>query len=511
MRISLQDTALTILSGLLLALAFSSYNVGAIAWVAFLPVFYAIQDKEGFAPFRLGLLWGVSFFSGALYWISYAAVIYGHIPWILGALVTLLLAFVLSLYTALFFQLVSCFFKRAGFYLLFGLPSVWIFIELLRGRLFTGFPWASLGYSQHKFITLIQIADIFGIYGISFLVMMVNALLFIFLQKLRKEGVPYKETAVVVLLLGCSIIYGHYRVIGIEDNLKEWQTLKVGIVQGNIDQAQKWDPGYREKTVSIYKELSATGFEDANKVELMVWPETATPFYIQSDERYFPIINNMVKEQSFYLLTGSPAYREKDGEYEYFNSAFLFSPEDKEPGRYDKVHLVPFGEYVPLKRFLPFVRKMVDGVGDFSPGREVVNLSIPESKFGVLICYEAIFPDLVRKFVNKGAGFLVNITNDAWYGKTSAPFQHLAQAAIRSVENRVYLVRAANTGISAFVDPLGRVISESGLFTRETMKGEIRINSNGSKTFYTKYGDLFAWLCGFIAVAALLCSRRKSK
>ncbi|MEE8423054.1 MAG: apolipoprotein N-acyltransferase, partial [Thermodesulfobacteriota bacterium] len=492
MRINIQDVVLTILSGLLLALAFSSYNIGAIAWVAFLPVFYALKDKAGFSPFLIGLIWGVSFFSGALYWISYAAVIYGHIPWILGALVTLLLAFVLSLYTAIFFQWVSCFFKKAGFVLLFGLPAVWVFLEFLRGRLFTGFPWASLGYSQHKFITLIQIADVTGIYGLSFLVMMVNTRLFIFFQRLKKEGVPYKETAVVVLLLGCSIIYGRYRMTDIEDNLKGWETLKVGIVQGNIDQAQKWDPGYREKTVRIYKELSETGFEDADRVELMVWPETATPFYIQSDRRYLPVINNMVREQSFYLLTGSPAYREKDGDYEYFNSAFLFSPEDKEVGRYDKVHLVPFGEYVPMKRFLPFVRKMVDGVGDFSPGREVMNLSIPESKFGVLICYEVIFPDLVRKFVNKGAGFLVNITNDAWYGKTSAPFQHLAQAAIRSVENRVYLVRAANTGISAFVDPLGRVISQSGLFTREVMKGEIRINSNGSKTFYTKYGDLFA-------------------
>ena len=436
MRISLQDIALTILSGVLLSVAFSSYNLGVIAWFAFLPVFYAMQDKEGFAPFRLGLLWGVSFFSGALYWISYAAVFYGHIPWILGALVTLLLAFVLSLYTAFFFQLVACFFKRAGFYLLFGLPSIWIFLELLRGRLFTGFPWASLGYSQHKFITLIQIADIFGIYGISFLVMMVNALLFIVLQKLRKEGVPYKETVAVALLLGCSIIYGHYRMTDIGDNLKEWQTLKVGIVQGNIDQGQKWDPSYREKTVSIYKELSTTGFEGTNRVKLMVWPETATPFFIQSDDRYSPLINNMVREQSLYLLTGSPAYREKDGDYEYYNSAFLFSPEGNETGRYDKVHLVPFGEYVPLKKFLPFVRKMVDGVGDFSPGREIMNLSIPESKFGVLICYEAIFPDLVRKFVNKGAGFLVNITNDAWYGKTSAPFQHLAQSAIRSVRKQ---------------------------------------------------------------------------
>ena len=354
MRINIQDVVLTILSGLLLALAFSSYNIGAIAWVAFLPVFYALKDKAGFSPFLLGLIWGVSFFSGALYWISYAAVFYGHVPWILGALVTLLLAFVLSLYTALFFQWVSCFFKRGGFVLLFGLPSVWVFLEFLRGRLFTGFPWASLGYSQHKFITLIQLADVAGIYGISFLVMVVNALLFIFFQKLRKEGIPYKEIAVVAVLLGCSIIYGRNRVTDIENNLNEWRTLKVGIVQGNIDQPQKWDPGYREKTVRIYNKLSTTEFEGANKVELMVWPETATPFFIQSDRRYLPVINNMVREQSFYLLTGSPAYREKDGESEYFNSAFLFSPEEKEPGRYDKVHLVPFGEYVPMKRFLSF-------------------------------------------------------------------------------------------------------------------------------------------------------------
>jgi apolipoprotein N-acyltransferase len=508
---SLKDIALTILSGLLLSLAFSSYNISVVAWIAFLPVFLTVKNKKGIVPFLLGLIWGIAFFAGSLYWITHAAVYYGNMPWILGILSTLLLALILSFYTALFFLGSTSLLKRPGFYLLLGLPSLWVFLELLRARLFTGFPWVSLGYSQYQFITFIQAADITGIYGLSFFIMMANTLFFIIIQRVGKERFPYKETIAVLLLFGLILSYGFYRLNDIEADVRGWRALRVGIVQGNIDQAQKWDPAYREETVHIYRKLSSREFNGENKVQLLVWPETATPFYIQSDEHFSPVVKNLVREQSLFLLTGSPAYRVKNGEVEYNNSAFLFSPEGRKIGRYDKMHLVPFGEYVPLKKFLPFVHKIAEGIGDFSPGPGVMNLAINGSEFGVLICYEAIFPDLVRQFVKEGAGFLVNITNDAWYGNTSAPFQHLAQTAIRSVENRVYLVRSANTGISAFVDPLGRVVEQSGLFTRETIKGEIRINGDGDRTFYTKYGDLFAWLCGLVAVTTLFWSMRKAK
>jgi apolipoprotein N-acyltransferase len=182
-------------------------------------------------------------------------------------------------------------------------------------------------------------------------------------------------------------------------------------------------------------------------------------------------------------------------------------------GRYDKIHLVPFGEYIPLQKFLFFIESSIgEGIGNFKPGKEILNLSLPQGKFGVLICFEIIFPDLCRRFVKRGAIFLVTITNDAWFGRTSAPYQHLAIATFRAVENRVYITRAANTGISAFIDPKGRIVEQGGIFTEEAMNGAIRLSKE--KTFYTLYGDVFAWICSglsFLLLGYAFIQRRSNK
>ncbi|MFQ5901497.1 MAG: apolipoprotein N-acyltransferase [Thermodesulfobacteriota bacterium] len=517
MKTTPRDITATLLSAVMLTLAFPPYDFEFIAWVAFLPVLLVLVNKKGFSPALTGFIWGIAFFSGTVYWVSHSAAVYGNLSWPLSIAITLLLTSFLALYTAVFFQAASYLIKAGGMYLLFGIPCLWVFIELIRARLFTGFPWVSLGYSQSLFIPLIQIADITGIYGISFLIVMVNSLLLKWFLALKAgknqrppKGMMSAETIIVISLVGISLLYGSYREKTVKMEMKGWRSLNVGIVQGNINQALKWDPAYQEQTMRIYRDLSLEGFKQEDRMALLVWPESATPFYLQSDREYLPQIYDTLKELSVYLLTGTPAYEyTEDGTPLYYNSAFLLSPEGKETGRYNKVHLVPFGEYVPMRRFLPFVNKIVEGIGGFSSGKELINLSIPDAEFGVLICYEAIFPELVRQFVEKGADFMVNITNDAWFGKTAAPFQHLSQTVVRSVENRVYLVRAANTGISAIVDPTGRIIVESDLFTRETLKGEIRLKRKGFKTFYTIYGDVFAWMCVVTSIVFLLLARTK--
>jgi len=244
--------------------------------------------------------------------------------------------------------------------------------------------------------------------------------------------------------------------------------------------------------------------------DCVIWPETATPFFFQDAREYQPLVLSIPGKTNAFLLFGSPSYTVEKGKVNHHNSAYLASLSGEIVGKYDKIHLVPFGEYIPLSNLLFFIGSLGEGIGDFKSGKEIFNFSLPQGKFGVLICFEIIFPDLCRQFAKKGANFLVTITNDAWFGRTSAPYQHLAIAAFRAVENRVFIARAANTGISAFIDPKGKIVSQSRIFSEETMSGTIRIMKE--RTFYTQYGDVFAWICSALSVLLLgyiLAQRRK--
>lgn len=291
--------------------------------------------------------------------------------------------------------------------------------------------------------------------------------------------------------------------------------LKAAIIQGNIEQDRKWEPQYQEEVFKIYTDLTMEA--NSNKPNLMVWPEASTPFYFQSDITYRNLLLDLVSEVSSYLLFGSPAY-EYTGEelkvdnIKMYNSAYLASPKRVILSKYDKIHLVPFGEYVPFRRLLFFVYKMVEGIGEFYGGNEYTVMEIPGGKFGVLICFEAIFPDLSRKFVKKGAEFLVNITNDAWFGVSAAPYQHISMAVFRAIENRVFVIRSANTGISTFITPIGEIINPTRLFERKYLIGEI-VPMKDSITFYTKYGDVFAYSCVLITLFAIIMFmfRKKDK
>ncbi len=505
---------LTILSALMLTAAFPPIDLGFLAWIGMAPFFLALNGKSRKGGFLLGLLWGGIFFLGTIYWVVNSMVSYGGIPFFTGALILMLLALYLSLFFALFGLGFAAVLLRGMSPLLTIIfaPALWVALEYLRGNIVTlGFPWVLLGYSQSSFLPLIQIADITGVYGISFLVVMVNMLFFYALSYWlgRVKILPLKQGVFVFLILIIILAYGFLRISQIDKTIADWKGLKIAIVQGNIDQGRKWDLAFQKETVDIYKNLSLTLMKQGAR--LIVWPESAVPFYLQSEKELGYEIYNIPKAANAYLFTGADSYGlGPGGEVKYYNSAFLISPEGEIIGRYDKIHLVPFGEYVPLKKYLPFIHKLVVGVGDFTPGKWLKPLEFEGHSFGVLICFESIFPELARGFIKEGAGFLINITNDAWFGRTSAPYQHFSQAIFRAVENKVFLIRAANTGISGVVDPVGRVRVQSGIFTTESMVEDIKVKKHSAITFYARYGDVFAIGCFLFVVGfCLLVAKRK--
>ena len=251
----------------------------------------------------------------------------------------------------------------------------------------------------------------------------------------------------------------------------------------------KWDEDFQYETVLIYSALSQKSA--IFRPQLIVWPETAVPFFFQDDTHLSLLVSRVARITGADVLFGSPAYKAKDHAISYYNRVYLLH-DDGEYECYDKVHLLPFGEYVPLKRFLPFVRRLVPAAGDFEPGTRLEPLTSGDLRLGPLICYEAIFPELSRKLALQGTDLLVNVTNDAWFGHTSAPYQHLSMAVLRCVETRLPMARAANTGVSAFILSNGKIVKQSGLFTRELLTYELRLGHLA--TFYSHYGDMFAIL-----------------
>lgn len=504
--VSKRDILLSCLSGALLIFLFPKFNLGFLAWVALVPLFVAVKGKDHAQAFGLAWLTGIVYFSGVLRWVVNTMIDYGHLSRPTSYLILFMLVVYLSFYVALFGFFLGHL-DKSGYRKWFVAPFLWTSLEYLRAHVFTGFPWAALGYSQFQNLRIIQIADITGVYGLSFLVVLINVLFFLLLESVfkkdilttkMKEGLPSRRILLVLLFLCFSLplFYGSLKIGDYRRQIKQTQdSMNIALVQGNIEQDKKWDPEYVRETIDIYKKLTRQISE--NHPKLIVWPETATPFYFQSDKKYSREISALSKDVKAPILFGSPAYRYVNGKIRLYNRAYLIDPQGEVAGMYDKIHLVPFGEYVPLKRFLFFVDKLVEGIGEFDSGSELTLFDVSGKKFGTLICFEIIFPQYSRRLVGKGAGFLVNITNDAWFGRSAASYQHIAMVVFRAVENRVPVVRSANTGISGFVSPIGSIEGETDIFVRTAVEGKIFPMKQGS-TFYTLYGDLFVSFCLFI-------------
>lgn len=475
-----KDLFLCLSSSLLLILSFPKFNLWILAWIGFVPLFFAIiENKSKAKAFLLSYITGILFWSGTIYWLIHVT-----LPG------TILLILYLGLYFGLFSLLVKSFELRAKSYELIFIPSIWVLLEYIRSHLFTGFPWALLGHSQHLNLAIIQIADITGVWGVSFLVMMVN--LFIYRLIDRKS---HKNYLLPLLLLLLSLAYGHsklnritYPVSGIP--------VRISVIQGNIPQELKWNPESNDFIIDKYFTLTTQAAKE--KPDLIIWPEAAMPEVLEEKAIFYERVKKFIKEIRTPLLLGAVTSRDNF----YYNSALLISSEAGLLNRYDKIHLVPFGEYIPLKKILPFLETVVP-IGDITAGKEYTIFKILNprlSNFAVLICFEDLFPELSRQFVKNGAEFLVNITNDAWYEHTNAASQHFQASVFRAVENRVFVIRSANTGVSGFIAPSGKIISlvkdKSGkdIFIDGFRTEEINILKE-TPSFYTRHGDIFIAAC----------------
>jgi apolipoprotein N-acyltransferase len=313
--------------------------------------------------------------------------------------------------------------------------------------------------------------------------------------------------ALTGLLLAAALVYGQQRMAAVDRSALGAQRVAVAAVQGNISQGEKWNPALRAAAVEKYLRLARQADREFAP-QLQVWPETATPFYLFAEAAPTRLLRQGLAPLGGAFVIGSPAVEPRGAERVYFNSAYLLPADGGAPQRYDKAHLVPFGEYVPLQRWLPFVGKLVAQVGDFARGPVGATLAWEGRRLGVQICYEIIFPALARAQAASGAGLLLNLTNDAWYGRSSAPYQHFAITVARAVENRRALVRSANTGISGFVDPVGRVVAATPLFEEAVVGASLPLMTEQS--LYTRWGDLFAGTCllAVLAASALAAAAR---
>ncbi len=490
-----------IVSGILIALSFPAADLSFLAWVAFVPLLHSLWKKQGKEVFWSGFVFGVVYFFGTLYWIYHSITYYGGVSFVVSLCLVLLLCCYLALYPAVFSVLFIRLYRKTKLPALFIAPVLWVMLEFVRSYALTGFPWSSVGYSQYRTLSLIQIADITGIYGVSFLVLAVNgACVDLLLTRKRISKMPlfplsYTITGFILLLLLISAAYG-YSLFRLSE-LRPGNTCSISVIQGNIEQDRKWEPSYQQEVMAVYENLSREAL--SAKPFLLVWPETAVPFYFGYDTHNTDDLLQLQKKRGSWLLFGSVLVKSRSQERtELTNSVILLDPEGKKSFTYDKIHLVPFGEYVPLRSILFFVDKLVAGIGDYVPGRQYIRAETEQGSFGTIICYEVIFPGLVRKFFATGGDFIVTITNDAWFGKTAGPYQHFSMAVFRAIENRKPVIRAANTGISGFIDSNGRIMSTSGLFTREILTENI--TTDGSLSFYSRFGDLFSYLCIVISI-----------
>jgi apolipoprotein N-acyltransferase len=373
--------------------------------------------------------------------------------------------------------------------------TAWVSVEYIRGLLFGGFPWIPLGNTMITLLPVAQLASVGGVYALSLFVALVNAgFALIVVAAPRLQRVALAATLALVTTVS---LWGGMRLSA--NRLVESGTpIKVGLIQANISQADKWNEAKAGPIVERY--LAMTRQAVAEGAEVVLWPESATPFYFDEEPTGAALVRAVVQSTGVPLLFGTDEV-ERGSRNHYYNSAFMLDTGGATAAVYRKMHLVPFGEYVPFKNLLFFVKPLVESVSDFTPGPFVTMLPINGHMMSTAICYEVTYPALMRTAVQQGSELLTTITNDAWYGESSAPFQHFEMAAMRAIEQGRYLVRAANTGITGIVDPYGRVLARTRLGETTVVVGEARFVQ--ARTLYATMGDRVAHAA--LALTALAC------
>jgi apolipoprotein N-acyltransferase len=454
--------------------------------------------------FAAGVAAGLVYFSGTLYWVVGVMNTYGGLSMIVSVVVALLLAGYLALYVGIVALLVRLAALRFGVGGVWLAPCFWVATEWVRSTIGGGFPWALVGSSQASVIPVVQAASVVGVYGLSALVALVSAAAAaIALSRARAQRLGAAATAtLLVAVVGAGIVR-----VGRGSLMAEGPLLRAGLVQGSVAQEDKWNPRLREVILGRYLDLSRQVIDrDAG---IVIWPEASTPFPLELDAASAEPIRRLAAESSTPFIIGTDEVVRGTGGApdRYYNAAVFVGADGRARGLYRKMQLVPFGEYVPLKRLLFFVGPLIEAVSDFSAGDEAVVFDADGRRMSVAICYESVYPWIARAFVARGSQLLVTITNDAWFGRSSAAYQHFDQGALRAVEQGRYLVRAANTGISGAVDPYGRVLAATDLFVPASLTVDVHLVS--SRTIYSRIGDVVVWASLAISALAAAAGRRR--
>ena len=506
------------LSAGLQILIFPLPNLYALCWVAITPLLFALlqarrpdrlqlETGRNLLPakpreaFLLAYVCGILWYAGTCSWIYPTMLHYGGLNAAAALGILILFCLYLAIYHGVFGLLISLLAgddpvsRRA----LVASPFVWVAVELARTRI-TGFPWNLLGTCQVDNIPLARIATVTGVYGLSLEIMIVNSACAAGLL-VRRE----KRTPLLLAALTAAFALQAGRLVSVPparaDKLATLVQANVPVLAG-----ADWTKDYFDTTLIQLSALGSNRVPDDNSAfRLIVWPESPAPFYT-NDPIFRTAVSNLARQRNSWVLVGSIGIDHDRGKgepsLEVYNSAQLVSPTGEWAGRYDKVHLVPFGEYVPFKRLFSFAGGLTKEVGDFVPGASRTPLAADGVKLGVFICYESIFPDEIRQFAAQGAQVLVNISNDGWYGDSGAYAQHLKQARGRAIENGRWLLRTTNTGVTASIDPYGRVVASLPRKERSALSAPYALLSR--TTFYTRHGDWFAYLCAIIGGAALV-------
>lgn len=453
------------------------------SYIALVPLFFCMRKGANLWKAAIcGLLFGTTSSFILLNWIAFTVSVYGKLGLFLGLLSALMLSVYCGIYVSIFSLLTTAAVKRFGKPGILSAPFFWSGTEIVRTKLQIGFPWLLFGYSQYGDYYARQFAAFGGVIGTGFLLVLVNVLFYLSLEYFI-DG-PRKRSAALFLAALTAVLFMHlpgFLSRGESFAATDHQSLLVSAIQPNIDLLKKWDEEFQGETIRILESLTEDQVREG--VDLIIWPETALPFFFFWDAEPTVMVRNFVKRIKKPVITGVPWYEARDGG-KYFNSIVLISPAGKIVKRYNKIKLVPFGEYVPFRKVLFFVEKITEGGEDFSRGERVKLLSWGNVNVVPTVCYEAIFPQLSVEGVNLGGTLLVNLTNDAWFGDTLAPYQQLYMAAYRSVETGRYMVRVSNSGISAVIDQHGRVEISIGLFTRGRVMAWVKPLSG--MTFYVK-------------------------
>ena len=502
-----------VLSGILAGLAYPARfdgthlpDLGFLGFFCWVPLMVAVTQVSARRAFSLSFVAGIFHFAISQFWLYRALHTFGNLSATVSVAMLGLLIVVLSAYFGLIFFLSAFLQSRWNISSLWTRPLVWVAIEYLRhiGPM-GGYPWSQLGYTQGAFLPFIQSAEIWGAYGLTFILVQANELIAMAWRRIRGEWGAYASLAsfiVALLLLGANIAYGYWRMGAPLSPVAKM--VKVGIVQGDISQEEKWDKSLVQKILGIYvagtKELEAQG------AELILWPEASFPVAVPFDA---PGLSFDFGNDKAHLLFGTISRSEKNSSFgsnsSVYNSGILIDGEGRIEDFYHKRKLVPFGEYIPYQDLFFFARKLTAEVGNLAPGEQYRPIRYGDEKLGVLICYEDIFPFIARDMVEQGAEALINITNDAWYGFSSAPYQHQVYSQYRSVETRRALVRATNTGISSLIDAYGRILWQGELFTRANFITDLPLYQG--KTPFVRWGYLlphfFLMIMGVMLLGAL--------